>query len=175
MNHNGQADADEDINGDGKVDTWDCEGPAGPQGPAGHDGAAGPAGPPGPEGPAGHDGAAGPPGPEGPIGPAGPAGPPGPAGTAGIFGTHHVSAATGYDGARHKAVDAVCPNSSAVVGGGFNVDGPGADNWVVTVQESYPVNGNVWHVEAKSTPLCDCGDADNAWSVTAWAVCVDVP
>lgn len=83
VNRDGVAGAEEDTNGDGSVDLFDCrgvpgpQGPAGPPGPVGPAGPAGPAGPPGPEGPEGPSGPAGPEGPPGPQGPQGPQGPPG--------------------------------------------------------------------------------------------------
>ncbi|HEX7001284.1 MAG TPA: S-layer homology domain-containing protein [Trueperaceae bacterium] len=86
VNGDGIAGAEEDSNGDGAVDLFDCRGIPGPQGPAGPPGPVGPAGPQGPTGPMGPEGPegpAGPPGPQGPAGPQGPQGPQGPPGTPG--------------------------------------------------------------------------------------------
>ena len=86
LNNNGTGDANEDVNGDKKIDGADCIGPQGapgtvgeigPQGPAGESGAVGPLGPVGPKGdtgPVGSVGLTGPQGPKGDIGSAGPQG-----------------------------------------------------------------------------------------------------
>ncbi len=83
LNRNGVGDANEDRNGDGRVDALDC---AGAPGAPGRNGAAGPVGPMGPAGPVGAPGANGGPGPMGPMGPAGPVGAPGANGLNGADG-----------------------------------------------------------------------------------------
>lgn len=83
LDGDGVPSADEDRNGDGVVDLFDCRGEQGPPGPPGPEGPAGPPGPAGPAGPRGPAGADGPPGPAGPPGPPGPQGPQGPQGPPG--------------------------------------------------------------------------------------------
>lgn len=85
LNGNGIADTNEDTNGDGNFDVFDCAGPAGLPGATGATGATGLSGPSGPVGTSIGD--PGPPGEEGPIGEPGPAGgPAGEQGPAGITG-----------------------------------------------------------------------------------------
>jgi hypothetical protein len=88
LDGDGVRDPEEDRNGDGQVDVWDCQGSQGEPGPQGEAGAAGPqgeqgeTGETGPAGPQGEQGEQGDQGPQGEE--PGPAGPPGEQGEPGL-------------------------------------------------------------------------------------------
>ena len=152
LDGNGVAEKAEDINSDGNYDANDC---IGPMGPAGVLGATGPMGPTGPVGP------------QGPIGPAGPPG---------LIDVVTVMDMTPRDGEPSKSVTVLCEPGMYVLGGGFDVDGPDSDDWIVSVQESYPVEEQGWHVRAEAwnariSRTGDCNCADDDWKVTVWAIC----
>jgi hypothetical protein len=58
-----------------------------------------------------------------------------------------------------------------VLGGGFDVDGPDSEDWIVAVQESYPVEEQGWHVRAEAWNARVASTADDAWKITVWAIC----
>jgi hypothetical protein len=151
-NGNGQADRDEDANGDGRIDALDCVGAVGPQGPAGADGAMGP------------------------VGPIGPVGPQGPDGPSGLFDVVTVMDMTDLNTEPSKAITVMCEAGLYALGGGFDVDGPDSDDWIIAVQESYPVEGRGWHVRAEAwnariARQADCGCDEGAWKITVWVLC----
>ncbi len=113
LNGDGVATPEEDVNGDGNYDAYDCQGPAGADGTdgaagaTGADGATGPAGakgdtgdtgPAGPQGPIGLTGDVGPQGLDGIMGLTGDVGPTGPQGSQGDIGPAGADGATGPQG-----------------------------------------------------------------------------
>lgn len=159
-------------------------GPAGPQGPQGERGLQGPQGPAGPQGEQGAQGEQGPTGPRGESGPAGPQGlqgeegPPGPAGD--FSGYHVVSTRSDSNSARIKQVFAVCREGEQVLGGGgatlFGGASPLVPEPQLVVESSVPTtmgDGTAafrrWLVGAK-----EISPTDEAWSVSAWAICATV-
>ncbi len=152
LDGNGVAEKAEDTNRDGSYDANDC---IGPMGPAGAPGATGPMG------------LAGPVGPQGPIGPAGPPG---------LIDVVTVMEMTPRDAEPSKSITVLCEAGLYVLGGGFDVDGPDSDDWIVAVQESYPVEEQGWHVRAEAwnarvSRTADCNCADDDWKITVWAIC----
>ena len=153
MNANGIADASDDVNGDGKVDSWDCEGLPGAKGETG---AMGPAGMQGPKGETGAPGAPG------------------------ILNVERVSASSSTDATSSKQVSATCGEGQVLLGGGYDVNGPASEDWIVSVLESYPSSASSWHVRADAlyariSDTADCNCSDDDWSITAWAICADMP
>jgi hypothetical protein len=156
MNANGIADASDDVNGDGNVDSWDCEGLTGPKGDTGV---------------AGHDGA------DGATGPMGKTGTPG---APGLLDVSRVSASSATDATSSKQVSATCSEGQVLLGGGYDVNGPASEHWIVSVQKSYPSSASTWHVQADAlyariADTADCNCSDDDWSITAWAICADLP
>jgi hypothetical protein len=152
------------------------QGEKGDTGPMGPQGEQGPAGPMGPIGPRGVQGEIGPQGETGPMGPAGPQGPIGPAGPPGLIDVVTVMDMTPRDGEPSKSITVLCEAGLHVLGGGFDVDGPDSDDWIVSVQESYPVEEQGWHVRAEAwnariSRTADCNCADDDWKITVWAIC----
>lgn len=133
---------------------WNIQGPQGP------------AGPQGPKGDTGPQGATGPQGPQGPAGPQGQTGSTGPTGLSGaeIVTGQSVAAATDV-----QVADAVCPAGKKVIGGGGEIVGPTLGNKTVALFLSKP----------RTPPLSEGWTAggrrivftDQAWSVTAYAIC----
>ena len=149
QNGDGVTDKVEDMNGDGNYDANDCIGPMG---------------------------AAGAPGAPGPMGPVGPQGPIGPSGPPGLIDVVTVMDMTPRDAEPSKSITVLCEAGMHVLGGGFDVDGPDSDDWIVAVQESYPVEEQGWHVRAEAwnarvARTADCNCADDDWKITVWAIC----
>lgn len=149
LNGDGITDKTEDINGDGNYDTFDCAGPVGPAAPTG------PMGPPGAAGLKGTAGAAGP---------------------SGLMDVVTVMDMTPFDTEPSKEITVMCEAGLHVLGGGFDVDGPDSDDWIIAVQESYPVDEQGWHIRAEAwnarfSRTADCSCDDDAWKVTVWAIC----
>ena len=161
-------------------------GPQGPKGDTGSMGAPGSIGPRGEPGPVGPQGATGPSGSQGPAGPQGPVGPrglpgdEGPEGPSGGFsGYHVVSTQSDSNSTRIRQVFAVCPESEQVLGGGaalFDDASPLAPEPQLVVTSSVPTtmgDGTSafrrWLVGAK-----EISPTDEAWGVTAWAICATV-
>ncbi|MEZ4737374.1 MAG: hypothetical protein R3E79_60635 [Caldilineaceae bacterium] len=155
-NGNGIMDTPEDVNGDGKYDARDCVGPAGPAGPQGEQGSHGTVAATGPMGPVG---------PQGPIGPTGPPG---------LLDVITMMEMTPFDTTSAKELTLWCGNDLQILGGGFKVDEPSADGWMITVQESYPIEEQGWHVRAgawNTDGKANCNCDDDAWKMTIWAIC----
>lgn len=95
LNGNNTPDNNEDTNGDGAVNVWDCRGS---DGAVGAQGPMGPRGPAGPAGPAGPRGATGPSGPRGALGATGRQGPAGKDGKDGVDGLDGQDGVNGVDG-----------------------------------------------------------------------------
>jgi len=189
LNGNGITDRDEDINHDGNYDAFDCAGPVGSVGPTGSTGLMGApglscwdlngSGITDRDEDINHDGnydafdCAGPVGPTGPMGALGAVGPAGPSG---LMDVVTVMDMTPFDTEPSKEITVVCEAGLHVLGGGFDVDGPDSDDWIIAVQESYPVDEQGWHIRAEAwnarfSRTADCSCDDDAWKVTVWAIC----
>lgn len=137
---------------------WNQQGLQGPLGPTG---------PQGEQGPAGPQGSAGPPGPPGPQGEPGPTGPEGPAG--GFAGRVVVSSE--FTVPRSTAeftyvVTARCPDGKVVVGGGYEIEQAGVNEF----RESHP-EMNQPGVEGWSVGVGPDDEVDVDGVV--YAICVD--
>jgi hypothetical protein len=120
-------------------------------------------------GSAGPAGTAGPPGPQGPAGPSGPPGAPGQAGqqgAPGLSGPEIVTVESPNTSAGTKQVEASCPGSKKVLGGGAQLYGAEGD---VALDESYPDTATGWH--AKGVEIV--GTA-TSWKLIAYAICANV-
>ncbi len=151
-----------------------CE--QGPQGPPGPQGPQGEPGPAGPQGPQGEPGPQGPAGPEGPQGPQGAMGPQGPQGAPGISGLQYVSGAPlTLAKLTSGTATATCPTGLTVIGGGYTTTVPGGSNaeaasmQVFTSASSGP---NTWSVSATNGAK---GGGDHSLTLTARAICANVP
>jgi len=75
-----------------------------------------------------------------------------------------------------KELTVMCGDGRYALGGGFDIDNPASDDWIIAVQEDYPVDGKGWHVRAEAWNVrisrqADCGCDEGAWKITAWVVC----
>lgn len=135
------------------------EGTVGPQGPAG---------PQGPEGAKGDTGATGMAGATGPQGPQGAQGPPGQDGDDGTFDPSSIYTRVNT-GTNSLSAQAACDGGDFAISGGCS-----ASNYN-QLRYSYPLNGNnaAWNDENPNGWACHY--TVEAPTVTAFAVCVDVP
>jgi hypothetical protein len=113
------------------------------------------------------------PGAQGPAGPAGPQGPAGPPGAGGSFTLVRLAVPSANDPSNIKTLDVVCPAGKRVIGGGADLNSSVQNDTRLAIQDSYPIQDNIWRVVAVKDNACNCPDYN--WSFIAYAVCVDAP
>ncbi len=72
-----------------------------------------------------------------------------------------------------KVLDVVCPAGKRVVGGGADLSSSVQNDTRLAIQDSYPIEDNIWRVVAVKDNACNCPEYN--WSFIAYAVCIDAP
>lgn len=172
----------------------------GPRGPQGRQGERGPTGPAGVQGSKGEQGAAGQAGVncwdrngnglsdpnedyngddqvnvadcEGATGPVGPIGTPGENAIVGFVKQQRISRVSANNAQSVKLVSVECPTEMVVTGGGASVNSALLDDPYLMIQQSYPSSQSAWTVTAVRLPISNTVSVN--WSVTAWAICVEI-
>ena len=85
----------------------------------------------------------------------------------------YVSNTSPYDADALKQISVVCPEGKQLTGGGASVKSAIPNDTRLTIQESFPISNTTWNVTAVKQTSCNCDQYD--WSVTSWAICVDIP
>jgi hypothetical protein len=146
------------------------KGDRGDKGEAGEKGDRGEQGQQGPEGPIGPTGFRGTPGDTGATGPQGQQGISGAQGANGVSGWQRITTNGSVSSNSDKTVDASCPSSKNVLGGGCLVSGFGGNKDIQLLQ-SYPISyNNTWHWRCSAKNI----DPVNTGNLYAYAICAEI-